>query len=163
MFKYGELVEYIAGRMKASSSLRDLITGERAIQAFLNVYLGLSDLYLVYSEKELEKGYADLVLEPFLAQYPQLKYSYLLEIKYIQSRAKKNDLTPGKIKTIKAEAEAQLNRYRRDEKFQKAIGQTTLKEKSGVDLQWNPVGLSWGGAFCLIARKPQISFKIHLT
>jgi len=126
--KWQPLIAYLVEQMDASMGIRDLITGEKAIQAFLNVYLGLSALYLVYSEKELEKGYADLVLEPFLAQYPQLKYSYLLEIKYIQSRAKKNDLTPGKIKTIKAEAEAQLNRYSRDEKFQKAIGQTTLKK-----------------------------------
>ncbi len=126
--KWQPLIAYLVEQMDASMGIRDLITGERAIQAFLNVYLGLSALYLVYSEKELEKGYADLVLEPFLAQYPQLKYSYLLEIKYIQSRAKKSDLTPGKIKTIKAEAEAQLNRYSRDKKFQKAVGQTTLKK-----------------------------------
>jgi hypothetical protein len=126
--KWQPLIAYLVEQMDKSMGIRDLITGERAIQAFLNVYLGLSALYLVYPEKELEKGYADLVLEPFLAQYPQLKYSYLLEIKYIQSRAKKKDLTPEKIKTIKAEAEAQLDRYSRDEKFQKAIGHTTLKK-----------------------------------
>jgi hypothetical protein len=105
-----------------------LITGEKAIQAYLNVYLGLSVLYLVHSEQELKKGYADLVLEPFLAQYPQLKYSYLLEIKYIKPQAKKKELIPGEIKKIKEEAEAQLNRYSRDEKFKKAIGLTTLKK-----------------------------------
>jgi hypothetical protein len=76
----------------------------------------------------LKKGYADLVLEPFLAQYPALKYSYLLEIKYIKPQAKKEELTPGKIKKIKEEAEAQLNRYSRDEKYRKAIGHTTLKK-----------------------------------
>jgi hypothetical protein len=126
--KWKPLIAYLVEQMETSMGIRDLITGERAIQAFLNVYLGLSALYLVYSEKELEKGYADLVLEPFLAQYPQLKFSYLLEIKYIKSRAGKKDLTPEKIKTIKAEAEAQLDRYGRDEKFQKAVGQTTLKK-----------------------------------
>ena len=92
------------------------------------MYLGLSVLYLVHSEQELKKGYADLVLEPFLAQYPQLKYSYLLEIKYIKPQAKKKELIPGEIKKIKEEAEAQLNRYSRDEKFKKAIGLTTLKK-----------------------------------
>jgi hypothetical protein len=76
----------------------------------------------------LKKGYADLVLEPFLAQYPALKYSYLLEIKYIKPQAKKEELTPGKIKKIKEEAEAQLNRYSRDEKYRKAIGHTPLKK-----------------------------------
>ncbi|MDQ1352701.1 MAG: hypothetical protein QG657_3007 [Acidobacteriota bacterium] len=126
--KWEPLIEYLVRQMETSMGIRDLITGERAIQAFLNVYLGLSALYLVYSEKELEKGYSDLVLEPFLAQYPGLKYSYLIEIKYSKPQGKKKELTPGKIKKIKEEAEAQLNQYDRDEKFKKAIGQTTLKK-----------------------------------
>jgi hypothetical protein len=122
------LIAYLVEQMETSMGIRDLITGERALLAYLNVYLGLSALYLVYSEKELKKGYADLVLEPFLAQYPGLKYSYLLEIKYIKPQAKKKELTPAKIKKIKEEAEVQLNRYSRDEKFQKTIGHTTLKK-----------------------------------
>jgi hypothetical protein len=126
--KWKPLIDYLAEQMETSMGIRDLIVGEKAIQAFLNVYLGLSALYLVYSEKELEKGYADLVLEPFLAQYPQLKYSYLIEIKYIKPQGKKNELTPGKIQKIKGEAESQLNRYCVDEKFQKAIGPATLKK-----------------------------------
>ncbi len=126
--KWKPLIVYLAEQMEASMGIRDLITGEKAVQAFLNVYLGLSSLYLVYSEKELKKGYADLVLEPFLAQYPGLKYSYLIEIKYIKPQGKKKEAMPGKIKTIKEEAESQLNKYSRDEKFQKAIGQTTLKK-----------------------------------
>ncbi len=126
--KWKPLIAYLVEQMEMSMAIRDLITGEKAIQAFLNVYLGLSSLYLVYSEKELKKGYADLVLEPFLAQYPQLKYSYLIEIKYIKPQGKKNELTPGKIEKIKEEAEYQLNKYSRDEKFQKVIGTTTLKK-----------------------------------
>ena len=124
------LIEYLVQQMDTSMGIRDLITGEKAIQAFLNVYLGLSTLYLVYSEKELGKGYADLVLEPFLAQYPQLKYSYLIEIKYIKPQGTKKALSPspGNIKKVREEAEAQLKRYSQDEKFQKAIGQTTLKK-----------------------------------
>jgi hypothetical protein len=126
--KWKPLIAYLAEQMETSMGIRDLITGEKAVQAFLNVYLGLSALFLVYSEKELKKGYADLVLEPFLAQYPQLKYSYLIEIKYIKPQGKKKELTPEKIKTVKEEAESQLDRYNRDEKFQKAIGYTTLKK-----------------------------------
>jgi Predicted AAA-ATPase len=60
---------FITGRMKESLSLRDLITGEKAVQAFLNVYLGLGNLFILHSEKEMNKGYADLVMEPFLAKY----------------------------------------------------------------------------------------------
>jgi hypothetical protein len=57
-----------------------------------------------------------------------LKYSYLIEIKYIKTQGKKIELTPGKIKEIKEEAESQLRTYCRDEKFQKVIGTTTLKK-----------------------------------
>jgi hypothetical protein len=71
--KWRPLLEFITGRMKESMSLRDLVTGEKSIQAFLNVYLGLSDLYIIHSEKELNKGYAGLVLEPFLARYTGIK------------------------------------------------------------------------------------------
>jgi len=126
--KWKPLIAYLVDQMEISMGLRDLITGEKGIQAFLNVYLGLSALFLVYSEKELKKGYADLVLEPFLAQYPGLKYSYLIEIKYIKPRGKKSELTPENFKKIKEEAGNQLNKYSLDEKFRKTIGQTTLKK-----------------------------------
>jgi hypothetical protein len=126
--KWQPLIAYLVEQMENSMGIRDLITGEKGLQAFLNVYLGLSALYLVYSEKELKKGYADLVLEPFLAQYPGLKYSYLIEIKYIKSRDKKKTLPPEDIQKIKEEAESQLNKYSRDEKFRKSIGPTTLKK-----------------------------------
>ncbi len=126
--KWKPLIAYLVDRMEKSMGLRDLITGEKAIQAFLNVYLGLSALFLVYSEKELKKGYADLVLEPFLAQYPGLKYSYLIEIKYIKPRGKKKELTPVQIETIKEQAGKQLDKYSLDEKFRKSIGRTRLKK-----------------------------------
>jgi hypothetical protein len=42
--------------MNESLALRDLVTREKAIQVFLNIYLGLSDLYIVHSEKEMNKG-----------------------------------------------------------------------------------------------------------
>jgi hypothetical protein len=126
--KWKPLIVYLVEQMEKSLGIRDLITGEKAIQAFLNVYLGLSSLYLVYSEKELKKGYADLVLEPFLAQYPGLKYAYLIELKYIKPQDKKNELTPENLKKIKEEAGNQLNKYSLDEKFRKTIGSTTLKK-----------------------------------
>jgi hypothetical protein len=117
------LLDYITGRMKESMSLRDLITGEKSIQAFLNVYLGLTNLYIIHAEKEMNKGYADIVMEPFLARYEGLKYTYILEIKYIKS-----GVSPGdeKVRQLKSEAEEQLKNYSIDEKFKKTIKKTTL-------------------------------------
>jgi hypothetical protein len=121
--KWRPLLEFITGRMKESMSLRELITGEKSIQAFLNVYLGLSDLYIIHSEKEMNKGYADLVLEPFLARYEGIKYAYILEIKYIKAGVSSGD---AKIQQLKSEAKEQLKNYSIDEKFKKNIEKTNL-------------------------------------
>ncbi len=117
------LLEYITRRMRESMSLRDLVTGEKSIQAFLNVYLGLTNLYTVHREKELNKGYADIVMEPFLARFEEIKYSYMLEIKYTASGEK-----PGsaKIEGLKKDAEKQLQQYCLDENFKKTVEKTAL-------------------------------------
>ncbi|MCP5103576.1 MAG: AAA family ATPase [bacterium] len=115
--------DYISGRMRESMSLRDLITGEKSIQAFLNVYLGLNDIYIIHVEKELNKGYADIVMEPFIARYADLNYTYILELKYVKAGMKPGD---PKIRKLKSEAEAQLRKYSIDEKFTKTIEKTTL-------------------------------------
>ena len=121
------LVEYIADRMGASLGLRDLMAGEKACQVFWNVYLGLSPLYNVYSENEMNQGFADLTLIPLLIQYPAIKYSYLIEFKYIKPSEHEAEDSE-KILELKETAENQLRHYALDEKFQKAIVQTTLKK-----------------------------------
>ncbi|MGD2086823.1 MAG: PD-(D/E)XK nuclease domain-containing protein [Candidatus Aminicenantes bacterium] len=99
------------------------VTGTKSIQAFLNVYLRLSNLYIIHVEKEINKGYADIVMEPFLARYEGIKYSYILEIKYIKSGVSPGD---AKIQQLKSEAEEQLKSYSIDEKFNKIIEKTNL-------------------------------------
>ena len=121
--KWEPLFDFITCRMRESMSLRDLITGEKSIQAFLNVYLGLSDLYIIHSEKELNKGYADIVMEPFLARFEGIRYSYLLEIKYIKAGSKPGD---DKLRQLKEGAEKQLRSYGIDKKFKKNIEKTVL-------------------------------------
>jgi len=132
------LFEYITTRMKESMSLWDLITGEKSIQAFLNVYLGLSNLYIIHAEKELSKGFADLLMEPFIARYEGMKYSYLLEIKYIKRAEGRKLLTKGSnrkmigkkfeqdIKRMATAAEQQLKKYALDKKLNKILNQTKL-------------------------------------
>jgi hypothetical protein len=73
------------------------------------------------------KGYADIVMEPFLARYAGIKYSYLLEIKYIPKKeAKVPKELEKNTRLLRTEAEDQLKRYTGDEKFKKTIGQTTV-------------------------------------
>ncbi|MGD2084712.1 MAG: AAA family ATPase [Candidatus Aminicenantes bacterium] len=123
--KWKPFLDYITGLMQESMGLMDLITGEKSIQAFLNVYLGLSDLYIIHCEKEMNKGFADIVMEPFLARYPGVKYSFVIEIKYIKPKKdKKTD--KAKIEQLKTDAEEQLKKYSADEKFKKNIEKTIL-------------------------------------
>jgi len=127
------LFDYLAKQMKDSMSLRDLITGEKSIQAFLNVYLGLSQLYIIHPEKELNKGFADIVMEPFTARYKEMKYAYILELKYLKKGEKE------KLESIIKKAETQLNKYTLDNKFRKAFENITLIKLvlvfSGTDLE----------------------------
>jgi hypothetical protein len=71
----------------------------------------------------MNKGYADIIMEPFLAKYPTIRFSYLLEIKYVNAGLKPEDPL---IQTIKAEAEEQSEGYSKDEKFNKTIARTHL-------------------------------------
>ncbi|MCP5103467.1 MAG: AAA family ATPase [bacterium] len=115
------LFKYLAKRMRESMSLRDLITGEKSIQAFLNVYLGLSELYIIHTEREYNKGFADIVMEPFTARYREMKYAYMLEVKYLKKGDKEK-----KVETIVKQAEEQLKKYSLDEKFQKSVENMVL-------------------------------------
>ncbi len=71
----------------------------------------------------MNKGYSDIVMEPFLARYESLKYSYILEIKYLKAGVTSGD---AKVRQLKAEAEEQLKNYSIDEKFRKTIEKTNL-------------------------------------
>jgi hypothetical protein len=62
-------------------------------------------------------------MEPFIARYEGIKYSYLLEIKYIKAGVKPED---AEVLQLKEAAEEQLRRYSIDEKFLKNIDKTTL-------------------------------------
>jgi len=125
--KWEPMFDYLAKQLKTRMGLRDLMKGEKSVQVFLYVYLGLSNLYFTHSEKELGMGYADIVLEPFIAKYEGIKYSYLIEIKYMKP-LKNEEKNKAKLEKLKVQAEKQLERYVRDEKFAKSMGKTVIKK-----------------------------------
>jgi len=51
----------------------------KVIQGFLLAYLNVADFYITQSESEMNKGYSDIYMEPFLSKFPDLEYSYLIE------------------------------------------------------------------------------------
>ncbi len=77
-------LEYLAEAIETQTGIRDYLDGEKVVQAFLAAYFGIVGHFLIHSERELGKGYADLHLEPFLARYPDMRYGYVIEIKYLK-------------------------------------------------------------------------------
>jgi len=72
-------------------------------------YLSLVPYYIIKSEAELQKGFADILIKPFNNEY--IKYFGLLEFKYIKREEKP---TKQKIEQLKTEAKEQLEKYQND-------------------------------------------------
>ncbi len=80
-------------------------------------YLSLFDQFVLHSEYELNKGYADLYLEPFLAQYPDVGFGYVLELKYVKRSA---SLTESRLAATVQAAVAQVRGYLADAAVRRA-------------------------------------------
>ncbi len=78
------VLDFLRDALAEQTGIRDYMDGEKVIHGFVAAYLSLVDQFLLHSEYELNKGYADLYLEPFLAQYPDVGFGYVLELKYVK-------------------------------------------------------------------------------
>jgi len=99
-----KVFHYLADEVKANSVIRDYIDGENFIKGFLIAYFSLNPYYEVISELELNKGFADITLNPSKVEIP---YGALIELKYIP-RSKYTEKL--KLKKIE-EAKQQLQTY----------------------------------------------------
>ena len=107
-------VEYLSGAVGRQTGIRDYIDGEKVVQAFFAAYLGLTDHFVLHSEQELNKGYADLYLEPFTSRHPDMAYGYVIEFKYVKRGEK---LDESRAMDARREATDQLRRYLGDERL----------------------------------------------
>lgn len=71
-----------------------------------------------------------------LANYPDMKYSYLIELKFL-----KRDDTTTKVGSLIEEAETQLRKYASDEKVLASTGNTRLRLLVAVYRGWQPEAL----------------------
>jgi len=109
-----EVFHYIAEIIKSNSSLRDFIDGENFIKAYFLAYLNLNNIYEIASEKESNKGFIDIFLNPSRDEIP---FGAIIELKYI----KKGDYTETLKNQRVKEAKAQLVQYDMGERFVKVI------------------------------------------
>ncbi|MDJ0840098.1 MAG: AAA family ATPase [Acidobacteriota bacterium] len=98
------------------TAVRDFMHGEKVIQGFLLAYLNSTNYFITGSETELSKGFCDIYLEPFVARYKNIRFGYLIELKYIKRGEK---LTDTLLQSNIEEARTQLERYRRDPRLKK--------------------------------------------
>jgi len=93
-------------------SNRDLMNfDEKYIKVMLLSTLFISKLYLPISEDENINGYTDIYLQKHPA-IPDIKFEYVFEVKYVKTEATEAD-----IKAKFAEAEMQIEKYKKDSRF----------------------------------------------
>ena len=106
-------VDYLADALRRQTSVRDYVQGERLLQGFLAAYLGASSCFVFHTERELGKGYADMVLAPLTARYPTLRHGYVIELKYLK-RGRDGDALA---RSTLGAAKEQLRGYLADERL----------------------------------------------
>jgi hypothetical protein len=90
-----EIFKYLALMIEENTTIRDYIYKEQSVKSMYMAYLSLRPYYIVKSELELNKGFADILIKPF---NPYVKYVGLLEFKYIKLSDKADKQTVEKLK-----------------------------------------------------------------
>ena len=108
-------IKRLSAAVAEQTSIRDYIQGEKVIQGFLAAYLSTSNCFVLHTEVELNKGYADIVLAPLIARHPSLRHGYLVEVKYL----KREDAGDAKQAKALAAATEQLHGYLADRRLAK--------------------------------------------
>ena len=129
-------LEFFAKQVDKKAVLRDAIYQETTIKTLMVAYMGLTDYFIIWPEFEAGRGFSDLYLMPNLANYPDMQYSYLIELKFL-----KRDDTTTKVESLIQEAETQLRRYASDEKVLASTGNTRLRLLAAVYRGWQPEAL----------------------
>ncbi|MBV7329209.1 ATP-binding protein [Chloroflexi bacterium TSY] len=124
--------DFLKNEIQQQASVRDYLDGEKMIQGFLLAYLNITHFFLTWSEREMGGGFVDLYLEPFLARYTDMKFGYLIELKYISS----SQYTEQKLETEISNAKKQIQLYAQDERIQKVSEQVAIKNLILVYRGW---------------------------
>ena len=97
--------------IKETLSVRDLLDGEKAVQASLAALLSTGRAFAVRTEHRAGFGFADLALAPRIINYQDIEYCALIEVKYIK---KSDTVTEATKMALLDEAKTQLERYAAD-------------------------------------------------
>ena len=122
--------EYITDTLKRFASQRDLQKGEAFVHGFTLSQTCLTSLYLPVSELDAgvrdysgrgSGGYADIYLQPMLGIYPDIEHSFVLELKYLSSKA-----TDAELAAARETAIGQITRYAESVNVERTSGHTKV-------------------------------------
>ncbi len=119
--KWQPMMEHICRQYHDTTSVRSLIEGERNLQGFMNALLTLNPYYITCPEVELNHGYCDFFLMPDLSRYPDIRHSYIIELKYLPMTA-----TDAEAEKQWNEAEEQIRGYAKGKVGQQMTQNTEL-------------------------------------
>ena len=105
------VIEASAKLIKETLSARDLLDGEKAVQAAFAAFLSTGSVFVTRTEHQAGFGFADLALAPRLLTFPDIQYAALIEVKYIKKGENVNDATKA---SLLSEAKSQLEKYAAD-------------------------------------------------
>ena len=113
--------DYIADCLKRYASQRDKQKGESFVHGFTLAMTAPNRFYRPISKADTQEGYADIFLSPLLDIYPDMKHSYVIELKYAKYKDPEN-----RVEELRLEGIAQTNRYADTDTVKNAIGTTQL-------------------------------------
>jgi hypothetical protein len=115
--KIQPFVDFI-GELLSALSRRDLMEfDEKYIKLVILSYLNLTNIYQFISEREVGKGYTDILLKKGIGT-PQVRYEWLLELKYLKQEDRKQ------LDSVRKKASEQIQRYM---KSREMVGRPNLK------------------------------------
>ena len=112
---------YIADCLKHYTSQRDKQKGEFFVHGFTLAMTAQNRFYRPISEQDTQAGYVDIFLCPLLDIYPDMKHSYIVELKYAKYKDPEN-----RVEELRLEAINQANRYADTDTVKRAVGTTQL-------------------------------------
>ena len=127
-------LERLSAAVAEQTGVRDYLQGEKMLQGFVAAYLSISPYFVLHTELELAKGYADLVLEPRALPYPGMRYGYVIELKYLPRSA-----AQAQVAAQAAAAEAQARRYLTDRRLARRHPEAAFKGLALVFRGWELV------------------------
>ncbi len=121
------LLTYILEKFYQIASARDFVFHEEGVKMFLLAYLNMANMFRVESEKSMNQGYSDIVIQPELAVYPEVRYSYLIELKYLKSRdINTENKKQERLRQAISKATDQIERYAKQVEFARPLKKIIL-------------------------------------